>query len=383
MKKLLWLSSLALLCLLGSACLVSAQVVDRKLVDNNLSEGEVGKAEKILRSYLKKQKDLTFQDSVYIFKNLGVICSSNPKKIAEADKLFFRLFELDPFASIHDTYASNSQLVHFKKIKKEVQAQKGGKALIPSLAVMDIYGKALRPEDQAGLTRQLIAELQSLPIFHTLDRNAVEETLEKKRVTSEKCENKECILDVASRLTTDKILTVSLDQIDTNFTLTATLYDLESGTSTNLKKVFAKAYDKLLSPGLGDFARALQEQEAAWLNLSLIPTGALITIDGTTMGSNTPRFPLNPGKHEVCGSSPGYQNLCKSFVVKKNDALTYAMTLPLLGGSKAAEPAPKTNFDEEGNEEEPVSKKANQFLWWTVGGMAGAALLLIVLFSSK
>jgi hypothetical protein len=126
-----------------------AQVVNRAAVENFLLEGEVGKAQKILESYLGSA-DLTYQDSVYILKNLGVLYSSSPKRKELGDRYFYRLLDLDPFGSIHDTYASNTILARFKKIRKSYQVQKGGKALVPAVAVFDFIGAGLDGGDGAA-----------------------------------------------------------------------------------------------------------------------------------------------------------------------------------------------------------------------------------------
>src|SRR6185295_12311749 len=118
---------------------------------------------------------------VYILKNLGVLYSSTPKRKELGDRYFYRLLDLDPFASIHDTYASNSILARFKNIRKAYQQQKGGKALVPAVVVFDFEGQGLKSGDGAAMAQQFIAEMQRLEVFHTLDRSSVMETLEKMR----------------------------------------------------------------------------------------------------------------------------------------------------------------------------------------------------------
>src|SRR3954465_1312963 len=140
---------------------VHSQVVNRTAVENFLEEGEVGKAQKTLESYLGSA-DLTYQDSVYILKNLGVLYSSSPKRKDLGDRYFYRMLDLDPFASIHDTYASNTILARFKKIRKTYQAQKGGKALVPAVAVFDFTGEGLKAGDGIAMAQQFIAEMQRL-----------------------------------------------------------------------------------------------------------------------------------------------------------------------------------------------------------------------------
>ena len=242
-----------LFALLLSVCAVSgarAQVVNRSAVENFLIEGEVGKSQKLLESYLGSP-DLTYPDSVYILKNLGVLYSSSPKRKDLGDRYFSRLLDLDPFASIHDTYASNTILARFKKIRKTYQTQKGGKALVPAVVVFDFAGEGISATDGVAMAQQFIAEMQRLEVFHTLDRSGVVESMEKKPVQPEKCVTKECRLDIARRLTADKMVSVQASRLDTVFTFTLAYLDVETGeATTTLTKVYSKRPAKLLAEGL-------------------------------------------------------------------------------------------------------------------------------------
>jgi hypothetical protein len=363
-----------------------AQVVNRAAVEAFLLEGEVGKAQKSLESYLGSP-DLTYQDSVYILKNLGVLYSSSPKRKELGDRYFFRLLDLDPFGSIHDTYASNTILARFKKIRKGYQAQKGGKALVPAVAVFDFTGAGQSGNDGAAMAQQFIAEMQRMEVFHTLDRSSVIETMEKMRLAPEKCLSRECRLDIARRLTADKMVTVQVSRLDTIYTFALSYLDVETGeASTTLTKVYAKRPEKILAEGFGELADDLQNHEAAFLNLSVEPTNTLLTIDNSPMAAIASRVPLNPGKHRICGSSPGYETLCKDFEVKRADALTYSLALPPKAGSQLQ--SPKTNDeDEEESEDAPDAeaepKGSHAFVWWVLGGMAALAVGLAVLFNTK
>ncbi len=363
-----------------------AQVVNRSAVEAFLLEGEVGKAQKTLESYLGSG-DLTYQDSVYILKNLGVLYSSSPKRKDLGDRYFYRLLDLDPFASIHDTYASNSILARFKKIRKNYQTQKGGKALVPAVVIFDFTGEGLKDGDGAAMAQQFIAEMQRLEVFHTLDRSNVVETLEKTKSNPDKCAGKECRLDIARRLTADKLISVHASRLDTIFTFTLAYVDVETGeATTTLSKVYAKRPEKLLAEGFGDLAGELQNHEAAFLNLSVTPTNTVLTIDNSPMAVISSRVPLNPGKHRICGSSPGYDTECKDFEVKRADALTYSLVLPPKAGTQITSAKPKDD-DEEDTEDAPGDAgepaASHKFVWWTLGGMAVLAVGLAVLFNTK
>lgn len=351
-------------------------------------EGEVASARKNLESYLGNP-DLTYLDSVYILKNLGVLYASDAKRKDLGDRYFHRLLDLDPFASIHDTYASNSIIARFRNIRKAYQLQKGGKALVPAVAVFDFTGPGFTPSEGGAMAQQFIAEMKRLEVFHTLDRSSVLETLEKRRVPPESCVSPDCRLDIARRLTADKAVTVEVGRVDTVLSFTLNYYDVETGLpTTTLRKVHARSLDKVLAEGFGELASELQDREAAWLNLSVTPTNTMLTIDGTPMAAIASRVPLNPGKHRICGTSPGYEQVCKSFEVKRADALTYSLVLPLKGAAGAV-PAGRDGEEDEDEDDEEAAPDGEEtgapagFIWWTLGGMTVLAVTLAVLFNTR
>jgi hypothetical protein len=198
----------------------------------------------------------------------------------------------------------------------------------------------------------------------------------------------ECRLDIARRLTADKMITVQASRLDTVFTFALAYVDVETGeATTTLTKVYAKRPEKILAEGFGDLANELQNREAAFLNLSVDPVATQLTIDNSPMAVIASRVPLNPGKHRICGSSPGYESLCKDFVVKRADALTYSLVLPPKAGSQVQAPKPKD--DEEDDPEEASAgsvgepKGSHAAVWWILGGMTALAVGLAVVFAAK
>ncbi len=363
-----------------------SQVVNRSAVEAYLEEGEVGKAQKTLESYLSSN-DLTFQDSVYILKNLGVLYSSSPKRKELGDRYFYRLLDLDPFASIHDTFASNTILARFKKIRLAYQAEKGGKTLVPAVVVFDFHGTDILSNDAVAMTQQFIAEMQRLDVFHTLDRSSILESMTQMRVPPEKCTERACQLDIARRLAADKLISVEMSKLDGVFTFKLVYVNVETEVvTTTLSKVYNKTPQKLLSEGFGELAAELLDHEAAWLNLSVTPSNTILTIDGSPMATISSRVPLNPGKHNICGSSPGYDGLCKEFEVKRADALTYSLILPIKEGTQIA--IKKVQSEEDSDDEgqgdaNGETKPVHTFVWWTLGGMGILAVTLAILFNTK
>jgi hypothetical protein len=229
--------------------------------------------------------------------------------------------------------------------------------------------------------------MQRMEVFHTLDRSNVVETMDKMRQVPEKCVGKECRLDIARRLIADKMITVQVSRLDTVYTFALSYLDVETGEpSTTLTKAYGKRPEKILAEGFGDLANELQNHEAAFLNLSVEPTNTLLTIDNSPMAAIASRVPLNPGKHRICGSSPGYETLCKDFEVKRADALTYSLALSPKAGSQVQAPRQRDE-DEEDPEDAPSEavdpKGSHGFVWWVLGGMAALAVGLAVLFNTK
>lgn len=376
-----------LLCAAG----LRAQGIPQDQIDGFLADGDLDKAEQAMQALLAQPDRLTYQDSVYLVKNMGVLYASNPEKQDKADTLFATLLELDPFASLYDTYASNAVLARFQKIRKDFQQRKGGKALVPPVVVFDFQGFGFTPEERVNLTNQFIGEMQKIPVFHTLDRPSVSETLRRLRKQAETCQDRDCRLDISRRLMVEYMVMGEVARIDSVYTFQLALVNVETGQNSSvLRKVYTGSLAEVLGAGLPDLARALQDQEAAWLNLTVQPSNTSLSLDGTPLVASERRFPVNPGKHSVCGSSPGYQTRCRDFEVRKMDAVTYSFVLSRLGGEKESEPAgaPRANWDDESrdpSDEASVSEKGSSRKIIVVIAVATAALAAaaVILWSTK
>jgi hypothetical protein len=383
LKLTSWLIGLVLL---GS---VTAQSVNREMIDGFLNDGEIQKAEASLEQSLLRKDELTFLDSLYVLKNLGVLYATQPKKQTKSDAYFVRLLGMDPFASLHDTYASNTIIARFKKIRKEYQQRIGGKALVPTLALFDVTAdfKRLSDEERVTLSHQAIGEFQRLTIFHTLDRSTITEAMKRMRKTQNECLDRNCRLDMARRMIAEKMATLEMGRLDTQWVAQLTLTDVETGqTSTSLRKVFDYGdLPRLAREGLAELADSLQKAEAAWFNLTLSPSNATLSVDGSPTMALTSRLALNPGKHSLCAESPGFSAQCKEFNVKKNDAVTYAFLLKPLGTGQGDDTPVKTEADFIENEDQGVETSGpppSRFIWFTLGGMGALAVLLLVILNS-
>ncbi|HAO99560.1 MAG TPA: hypothetical protein DCQ83_05900 [Fibrobacteres bacterium] len=369
---------------------VHAQVVSRDQIEAYLSEGDLDKAEQSMLAFLNRPGEVTYQDSVYLLKNLGVLYASTPEKQGKADTLFQHLLDLDPFASLFDTYASNAIMSRFQNIRREYQKRKGGKALVPPLVIFDFQGFGFTPQERVDITNQFIGEMEKVPIFRTLDRASVAETLRRLRKQPETCQDRDCRLDIARRLMVEYMIMGEVARIDSVFTFQLALVSAETGQNTTvLRKVYTGELARVLTAGLPDLAQAVQNQEAAWLNLTVQPSNTSLSSDGTPLPSSDRRFPVNPGKHTVCGTSPGYQTRCRDFDVKKLAAVTYSFVLPRLGGEKETESSgtPKPNWDDDLRDPSEDSQNSKGLSTKTIviviGGLALLAAGLAVFWSAK
>lgn len=367
-----------------------AQTVPRDRIDGYLAEGDLEKAEQTIQALLAKPMELSYQDSTYLLKNLSVLYASNPDKQAKADLLFKVLLELDPFASLYDTFASNAILNRFQKIRREFQQRKGGKTLVPPLVVFDFQGFGFTPEERINLTNQFIGEMEKISVFHTLDRPSVTETFRRLHKQPETCQDRDCRLDICRRLMAEYMVMGEVARIDSVFTFQLVLVDVETGQNRSvLRKVYTGQLIQVLATDLADLARALQDQEAAWLNLTVQPANTSLSLDGTPLAASERRFPVNPGKHTVCGVSPGYQTVCRDFQAKKLDAVTYSFILPRLGSGKENGSSVQTraNWEDElrdpsddANSGKQPSKKT---ITLVLGGMAAVAIALAVFWGTN
>ncbi len=366
---------------LGLALPITAMTIPKETVEGYLEEGEIEKAEAALSSYLRNPAELNFSDSVYIFKHLGVLYAADPKRGEKADSLFTRLLELDPYASLHDTYASHTLVLRFQKIREAYRQRKGGRALVPQAMVFDFDAVGFSRDEREAMTSQFIAEMQKIPVFHTLDASPVREAMRRSGVDPEKCRDRECRLDIARKLFAEKLALVEVSAVGKTYTLLLTFLDVETGrVSSVVRKVKEGAPAAWIGSGLTELAVALRDEEAAWLNISLSPSSAILTLDGDPLGTTAHRFPVNPGKHEVCGSSPGYATACKTFEVGKKDALTHILALQPLGESKTAlqeeKKASPGAFSEDtwGEDAAGEGGPGSGLVWGIIGGMVALAV---------
>jgi hypothetical protein len=247
--------------------------------------------------------------------------------------------------------------------------------------VFDFDAVGFSRDEREAMTSQFIAEMQKLPIFHTLDASPVREVMRRSGTDPEKCRDRECRLEIARKLFAEKLCLVEVSAVGKTYTLLLTLLDVETGrVSSVVRHVKEGEPAAWIGTGLTELATQLRDEEAAWLNITLSPSSSNLTLDGDPLGFTGQRFPVNPGKHEVCGSSPGYASACKTFEVGKKDALTHILALKPLGESQAAlkeeKKASPGAFSEDtwGEDAAGEGGPGSGLVWGIMGGMVVLAV---------
>lgn len=88
-------------------------------------DGDFDQAIEILETGLKTKKILSHQDSVFIFKHLGVMYAANNDTREKGKYYMHQLLMVEPTARIMDMYASDMIYMIFKNIQDEVEETTG------------------------------------------------------------------------------------------------------------------------------------------------------------------------------------------------------------------------------------------------------------------
>jgi hypothetical protein len=360
------------------------QIVDRKVINGYLEEGEIEKAKSILKTYLDPGKVLTRPDSIYIYKNLGIIEVTQGTNDSLGRYYFFRLLEIDPSSNLSDTYAGYATLEKFSRIKKAYQDAHGGSSLVPSVVVMDVLSSGMDEIARLSLTKQFIDELSRHRIFRVWDWEEINSTLKKFGHSQSACQTKECFLDLARKMVADKMALLEFNQVDSIYSISLKYLDVKTGEPEMTgKRIYQKNRADIYLKGLPELADELHQKMAAWLNVSIQPDHAEIVLDRAPLIGQWKRIPVNAGKHLICAKAAGFETHCQELTVERNDAITYAIELKPKLAQKQESPAtsPSQSRTADAQDIKDAQKPPNT-VWYILGGMAAVSLLLAVVFNT-
>ncbi len=333
-----------------------------------------------MQHFLQPKQHISKDDSIYIFKTMGMAYSSVGKPDS-AKSAFKRLFLTDPHATIRNSDASHSIIEIFIQSKNEFKMEHGGEILRPTVIVLEPLGPMTDDKYRSSITRQFIEELQKLYLFDVMNWSDIQNGLKIKNLSQSDCPNEDCFISLGKVLEGDKIVLLKFEQVENVSSLIIKYIDVETGkTETTLKKNSIKSMDELILTGLEESAIALETQNAAWLQFSIEPPNAYLELNGEPTSGDT-RIPVMPGKHKACASASGYNQLCKTFLVRQNDGITYRLALE---PDHAAEPSTEKTQADTGPQDTQVQPQKEESLGtelWILGGLAVLGGLLAIVFS--
>lgn len=98
------------------------KLIDQKAVRKVYTDGELDKALSTLEEFQRTADAFPREDSLFLYKYLGVIYSHNKDTREKGQTYFFKLLRMDPKASIVDMYASSTVKDVFDDAREEVEA---------------------------------------------------------------------------------------------------------------------------------------------------------------------------------------------------------------------------------------------------------------------
>lgn len=90
-------------------------------------EGDFDQALRLLNVALKSKQTLTHNDSVFIYKHLGVIHAATPATREKGRYYMLQLISIEPTAKILDMYASDMIYLIFRNVQEEFESKHGRK----------------------------------------------------------------------------------------------------------------------------------------------------------------------------------------------------------------------------------------------------------------
>jgi hypothetical protein len=130
--------SIAVLCLLGSSLVFAgpkassksagqtslSKPLDTESAHKAYLDGDFDVATELLESALKSKTAFSHEDSLFIFKHLGVMYAASEGTRERGKYFMMRLLEVEPTARILDMYASDMIYMIFKNIQDEFEVSR-------------------------------------------------------------------------------------------------------------------------------------------------------------------------------------------------------------------------------------------------------------------
>lgn len=140
-KTSLFLSLLAFLGLRAEAGPRTQVELDTASVRKFYLEGDFDRAIEDIERALKWDRSFSHQDSVFMFKHLGVMHAAKYETREKGKHYMFQLLAVEPAARILDMYASDMIYMIFKNIQTEFEATQGRLVVDNGDAAPDSAGK--------------------------------------------------------------------------------------------------------------------------------------------------------------------------------------------------------------------------------------------------
>jgi hypothetical protein len=127
-------------------------ILDTALIRKIYMDGEFEDAIEILEKGLSEKRPFSHEDSVFIFKHLGVMNAARYETRELGKRYMFQLLMIEPTAKIMDMYASDMIYMIFKNIQDEFQTQRAryahAKGLVDGNQQAEPNPKSQPPEDK-------------------------------------------------------------------------------------------------------------------------------------------------------------------------------------------------------------------------------------------
>jgi hypothetical protein len=132
--------------------------LDTTAIHSAYEEGEFDKVTAALEPVLSAKARMSREDSVFLYKHLGVIYSKNPASREKGKYCFRKLFDVDANAHILDMYATDDIYAVFRTVRDEWEVSRPAASRKPQVA-----GAGASSQDQVVSGRPIVVESHEAP----------------------------------------------------------------------------------------------------------------------------------------------------------------------------------------------------------------------------